>query len=298
MRAARWTALAALAGRQHALVSTAQCRDIGIRADSVQRAIEADLLVVVRRGVLRVVGAPASPWEAVMAACLATGGRAVASHRSAALLHGLPVKAPDRPEVLCQDKATEVLTRAGRHRTRRLPPEHCTIVEDVPCTTIERTIIDLAASTTAYVLNSLVDDAERRRLCRPADITLCLCAMTTRGRRGVANLREILDHHVSAGSSPLEATWLRHIRDAGLPSPALQHQLVLRGRVALLDVAWPSPRVALEVDGWDAHRTRLSFDRDADRANLLLEAGWRVAHATSGSDPDRVMAQLRRLLAG
>ncbi|MGH9157161.1 MAG: hypothetical protein ACRD1K_15280 [Acidimicrobiales bacterium] len=289
----RWTALAALAESQCALVTTAQADALGIRSDARQRAIEAGLLVPVRRGVLRVQGSPMSRWEDLMAACLAAGS--VACRRSAALLHGLPVMPPDRPEIVGTDTATDELAATGRHRTRRLAPEHCTLVEQVPCTTIERTIIDLAWDSSRYVLASLIGDADRRRLCRPADIDLTLGQMTTRGRHGITTLREILADHVG-GASALEATWLRHLRDAGLPAAVLQHQLVVRNRVILLDSAWPGQRVALEVDGWDAHRTRNSFDSDADRGNLLLEAGWRVVHATSRSDPGRVTAQLRRLL--
>lgn len=296
MKAERWDALVALARTQHALVGVDQARAIGIRADSLQRAIDAKLLTAPRRGVVRLAGAPPSRWEDVMAACLATGAGSVASHRSAGLLHGLAVTPPAQPEVLSAAKATEELLGAGRHRTRRLFAEHCTRVWNVPCTTIERTIIDLAASASAFALAALIDDADRRGLCRPADIDLCLCQLTTRGRTGVARLRAVLVDRVG-GSTALEARWLRHIREAALPAPELQFQLVLRNRVLLLDVAWPAMRVALEVDGWDAHRTRGAFDTDASRGNLLLEAGWRVAHATSKSEPSLVTAQLRRLLA-
>lgn len=98
-------------------------------------------------------------------------------------------------------------------------------------------------------------------------------------------------------ASAAPATWLRWLRDAGLPAPALQHQVVILSHVLLLDAAWPAQRVALEVDGWDPHRTRGSFDRDVVKANLLLGAEWRVIHATSRSAPEHVIGQIRRLLA-
>ncbi|MEO7442435.1 MAG: hypothetical protein ABIW46_02755, partial [Acidimicrobiales bacterium] len=218
----RWAVLVALAETQHALVSVAQTRDLGIGVESTKRAVAAHLLIPVRRGVVRVAGAPPSPWEDVMAACLATGDRAVASRRSAGALHGLAVAAPAHPEIVVPDMLAEGLTGADCHRTRRLPPEHCTTVSNVPCTTIELTLVDMAGLVTAQVLASLVDDADRRRLCRPADIVLCLAQITTRGRRGVAQLRDVLDDRVG-GASPLETAWLRHLRDADLPAPALQH---------------------------------------------------------------------------
>jgi len=291
----RWSALAALAETQHALVSTAQADALGIEWDARKRAMAAGLLAPVRRRVLRVVGAPRSPREDLMAACLAAGPGSVACRRSAAVLHGLPVSAPVRPEIVCADLLADELEGTGCHRTRRLPAEHCTSVDQVPCTTIERTIIDLAATTSRYALAGLLADADRRRLCRPVDVELALCQISTRGRKGVALLREVLADHVG-GSSGLEATWLRHVRAAGLPPPELQYQLVLGGKVLLLDAAWPAERVALEIDGWDPHRNRVAFDTDAGRGNQLLDAGWRVVHATSRSEPGIVTGQLHRLL--
>jgi len=296
VRPAGWAALTELAAAQHSLVSLAQARELGIGDSAVRRALAAGRLVPVRRGVLAVGGAALSPAAPVMAACLAAGPGAVASYRSAGALHGLAVAAPAEPEISWSAATSRGLDRAGRHRTRRLPEEHCTVALGVPCTTVERTIIDLAAVLGAAHLVRLVDDAERRHLVRRSAVTLALAQVTTRGRTGVARLRTILDDAV-VGASPLEATWLRHVRDAGLPAPTLQHQLVLRGRVVLLDAAWPDRRVGLEVDGFGPHRTPTAFADDADRANLLVEAGWRTVRATARSDPDRVTGQLRRLLA-
>ncbi|MGH9165206.1 MAG: type IV toxin-antitoxin system AbiEi family antitoxin domain-containing protein [Acidimicrobiales bacterium] len=298
MRATRWATLTALAESQHGLVTTAQAAGADVSARSLQRAVAAGLLMPVRRGVLRVAGSPPSPWRDVMAACLAAGGDALASHRTAGALHGLPVAAPVRPEVLCDDTVADGLTGVTCHRTRRLPDHQSTAVANVPCTTIQRTIVDLAGVVDRERLAGLVDDADRRRLCRPGDVERCLDEVGSRGRRGAANLRAVLADRGAAGVSPLEGRWLRRLRAVGLRPPAVQHQLVVRGRVLLLDAAWPDQRVGLELDGWDPHRTRGAFDGDAERTNLLVEADWRVVHATSRSSPELVIAQLRRLLAG
>jgi len=290
--------LAALAATQHGLVTPAQARTLGIDHGGLLRARASGLVEPVRRNVIRVVGAPVSRWDDIMAACLGAGPRAVASHRSAGLLHGLPVAAPPQPEILCGEQVAEQLTGVGGHRSHRLPVDHCTVVDHVPCTTVERTIVDLASRYRhrRAALAALIDDADRRGLCRPADIERCLDEIRSRGRWGAAQLRDILADRVSA-ASPLEGQWLRWLRTAGVPPPALQHQIVVRGHVLLLDAAWPQQRVALEVDGWNPHRTRGSFDRDAEKANLLLDAAWRVVHATSRSNPEAVVSQIHRLLA-
>lgn len=295
MRSERWAALTAYSASQHGLVSTGQALDCGVSAAALQRAIDHRLLTPVRRGVLRLTGAPLSPWQDLMAACLASGGHAVASHRSAGVLHGLAVATPERPEVVCGDEVPDHLIGVRCHRTRALDDDDVTTVAQVPCTTIARTIIDLAGQIPASRLAGFVDDADRRRLCRPVDIEGRLDAIGSRGRHGAAKLRAVLALRVS-GSTPLETAWLRHLSEAGIPRPVLQHQVIVGRRVVLLDAAWPDRLVGLEVDGWDPHRTRTAFDRDAARSNQLLLAGWRVVHATSRSIPDVVIGQLRRLL--
>lgn len=295
MKRDRWAALTVFSAAQHGLISTAQALDCGVSAAALQRAIDHRLLTPVRRGVLRVTGAPPSPWQDLMAACLASGGHAVASHRSAGVLHGLPLATPATPEVLCGDEVPDHLTGVRCHRTRVLGDDDITTVAHIPCTTIARTIIDLAGPSTRSLLATFVDDADRRRLCRPVDIERRLDDIGSRGRHGASKLRAVLAERVG-GSSPLETAWLRRLAEAGIRTPVLQHQVIVGGRVVLLDAAWPDRLVGLEVDGWDPHRTRGAFDRDAERSNRLLLAGWRVVHATSRSIPDVVIGQVRRLL--
>lgn len=64
----------------------------------------------------------------------------------------------------------------------------------------------------------------------------------------------------------------------------------------LVDFAWPEHRVGMEVDGWEPHRERSSFDRDHDKTNAYAEAGWTVLFVTSRTWPEDVFRQLRRFL--
>ena len=76
-----------------------------------------------------------------------------------------------------------------------------------------------------------------------------------------------------------------------------QYQLVLDGRVLVLDIAWPWWRVAAEVDGWGAHgRSWSKFVDDRSRMNLLEAHGWRVAHLTAAMDKATVLRDVGRLL--
>ena len=83
----------------------------------------------------------------------------------------------------------------------------------------------------------------------------------------------------------------RVIRAAGLPEPMSQHPVRTAGKKFFLDVSYPDALLDLEYQGFDPHRTRTAFDRDARRTRLLTAAGWKVLYFTSGdADVDIVDA--------
>ena len=79
--------IARLAVRQHGLVTRAQLRAAGLTERQIDCRIGRGQLVVVHEGVYRVPAVRATYDQAVLAACLATGG--VASHRCAGRLFRL-----------------------------------------------------------------------------------------------------------------------------------------------------------------------------------------------------------------
>jgi very-short-patch-repair endonuclease len=85
----------------------------------------------------------------------------------------------------------------------------------------------------------------------------------------------------------------------GLPSPAVQHPVVIRNRRYYLDLACPHRRVAIEYDGAD-HRTQQRARRDLEREAALASAGWRAlrfdAHVVLFA-PERIVAEVRAELA-
>ena len=42
------------------------------------------------------------------------------------------------------------------------------------------------------------------------------------------------------------------------------------------DFAWPSQKVALEVEGWGRHQTFVGYKADCEKYNAALQMGWRV----------------------
>lgn len=62
----------------------------------------------------------------------------------------------------------------------------------------------------------------------------------------------------------------------GLPAPEIN------GSVGPfeVDLVWREQKVAIELDGFDTHRTRAAFERDRSRDRALGAMGWRPARAT------------------
>lgn len=83
------------------------------------------------------------------------------------------------------------------------------------------------------------------------------------------------------GDSDLEMRFVRALVAAGLPEPLQQHRVQVGSRRCRIDLAYPDLRLAIEIDGWEHHRTRDAFDTDRVRANDLVVAGWHLLPFTS-----------------
>ena len=87
----------------------------------------------------------------------------------------------------------------------------------------------------------------------------------------------------------------RALTSAGL-TPQRQFRVVADGRVYFLDLAYPNERIAIEIDGFEFHRSRGAFDSDRVRQNDLVRAGWIVLRFTSKSSDEEIVASVRALL--
>jgi very-short-patch-repair endonuclease len=83
--------------------------------------------------------------------------------------------------------------------------------------------------------------------------------------------------------SHLEEILELHIKVSGLPMPAREFRFHPKRRWRF-DFAWPLYKVAVEVDGGIYSRGRhvrgSGFERDAEKGNEAVLAGWRVLHFT------------------
>lgn len=288
-----WADVAALAARQHGLVTTRQLHEHGLTPSAIKHAHASGRLCAVRRGVFAVDGLPASLWQPLRAALLAVDG--VASHKAAAALHRFPGIQPGAVELTVFGAGAPRLHGARTHRGYVLYADDVVEIDGMAVTSAARTLLDLAgrADVSTELLRRMVDDCAIRRLCTVDDILQCV--ERADARRGRRRLLSLLDARVQADSH-LEARWLRRLKRAGFPPPIVGYQLSVRRRVLVLDMAWPDHRVGIEVDGWAPHGTRSAFDRDRLRDLAAVRAGWTILRVTARTPSTELFDTLRSLM--
>ena len=237
-----------------------------------------------------------------MAAVLACGPGAVLSHGSAAWLRGLLARCPTEPVVIVTGRRTR---RAGveTHAAALTATERGTI-ECIPVTSVPRTLLDLAATDTPRRLQQAIERAERLGQLDLVAIDALLAPR--RGERGTKRLYLALDLYRDSAvvRSRAERLFLAVTKEARLPKPAMN--TFVAGHE--IDAYWAEERFAVEVDGWDAHRTRAAFESDPLRQENLKLAGIDSIRLTArrierepkvvGKRLATLLAQRRRELGG
>ncbi|HEX5614050.1 MAG TPA: type IV toxin-antitoxin system AbiEi family antitoxin domain-containing protein [Acidimicrobiia bacterium] len=289
-----------LAGQQHGAVAARQALAIGLTRRQIDHRVSTGTLVVLRRGVFAPAGAPASWEQAVMAAVLAGGPGAVASHDTAARLWGLRGDAESALEISNARTRQHRIDGVLAHRFSVLDPDRRRIGE-LPLTSVARTVVDLSGRLNERQLGVLLDEALRRRATTIDDIAACANRLApARGRR-LALVQLVLAARGQAfepGDSAFESRVMRAIRLAGLPSPAAQHRIRVGTRTYRVDLAYPERGIAIELDGYEFHHTRSAFDDDRRRGNDLVGAGLVLLRFTwSMSDAD-IVASIEQALSG
>jgi very-short-patch-repair endonuclease len=169
--------------------------------------------------------------------------------------------------------------------------------DGIPVTSLARTILDLAVDSGPRAVSLFIRQADD-------DKDFDLRAMEdlldrAKGHRGVAKVRaalEIYDETPAFTRSGLERRFLEVVREAGLPAPDMNH--VVAGYE--IDAWWESARFGVELDVYETHGSRLSFEEDRERDDELLHAGIETTRVTGprlAREPGAVVASVRRHLA-
>jgi very-short-patch-repair endonuclease len=214
-------------------------------------------------------------WERrVLAAVLSGPPGTLASHRSAAQLHGLPLGGGAPIEI--------TTPRGGRSRARpvrvhsSIRPDAGTLVGPVPITSGRRTAVDLATCTNDRTYARCLRELMRRGLVRASDLTEPTLRHLHGHQRFIEFGHRERDAALHRTESVLEVDGLDWLLHHGFEGFITQLPVVIGVERYRLDVAWPHQRVALEWLGARWHADALSTAADEDRRHAFEGAGWHV----------------------
>jgi hypothetical protein len=241
---------------------------------------------------------PAYRQALLAAAVLATAGPgAVASHHSAAAIHGLDLlEGP--PAGVAVTRPPGLGSRTGRPgvclRVAALPDGHVTVRRGVLVTSVARTVVDLAR-VSQFRAGVVAADSALRMGQTSKDELRAVVADCERWPN-VRRASEAVEFSDRQSESVLESISRVAFRDYGIPPPELQVWVgdeIVEGRV---DFLWRRYRTIGEADGAvkyaDPARAISQLRRDA----RLRAAGFQVVHFTWDEIvrvPGQVAAALR-----
>jgi very-short-patch-repair endonuclease len=248
-----------------------------------------------------------------LALCRAYGARMTGgqyfSHGSAALLHGLPLRRRQRPaavhvSVFAPQKPPQM--RGVVPHELQSTGHRITWAHGLPCISPQDTWAQLSARLDLASLVAIGDfiiggDEAYSGVPSPTTVADLERAVHRHGRRrGVRELRRALELVRSNSLSPQESRLRVELVQAGLPEPRLNHRVFAGDDfVAMVDLAYPDQRVAIEYLG-DHHRTqRETYEEDMTRRELLAYAGWNTIFLTSADvapRSSRAVMYVRRAL--
>ena len=221
------------------------------------------------------------------------------SHRSAADLWGLRPAAA-RIEVTVPEVCRAV-SGIQVHRSRILTAAEVTTEAGIPVTSVARTLLDLSAVVRAEDLEVAIDRAERLDL---FDLTAVVEALDkARGRKGARTLRRaVAAYQPSTQKSELERRFKTLLESAAdIPRPSFN--ALIDGEIGIheVDAHWRDQCLAVQLDGFEFHRTRRDRERDAASDADLELAGIRVMRLTwddVNAHGERTLRRLRIAGAG
>ncbi len=267
-------------------MTTAELLAVGRSKGQIQTLVRRGKLIPVMRGVYvradlarKVKKLPAGEYLIRAAAALAaTRPTAVVSHESAAKLHEL--------DQIGEPSNCVTLTgrpdggRRGKDGVRMfstaLPAKYVTAIYGVPVTTVARTVIDVARTSSFQAGVVVADSALRERKTSKTELRRVLAEC--RQRYGSARAAQVVQFADSRSESVLESIARVAFRDFGLPPPDLQVWLGGDDVIGRADFYWRQFKTVVEVDGGlkyaDPGRAKAQLRRDRQ----LREAGFEVLH--------------------
>ena len=259
--------IAALAGAQHGVVTTAQLLAIGLNDQAIRRRVRDGRLHRVHRGVYAVGHAALSRegrWRAAVFAC---GETAALSHLSVAEFWNVS----RWPTALISVVTASKHAPAGIdvHRSKHLDPELDMLVwKGLPVTNVARMCVDLTDELDPYQLAYVIYRAEYWHIFNRKATEAAM--ERANGRHNLHILERALELNASGSAgtrSAKEDAFRRQQTDEPLVNVKVDGIEV--------DFHWRDERRIVEVDGVHHNRTATKLD-DARRDEHFTGEGWSV----------------------
>jgi very-short-patch-repair endonuclease len=173
-----------------------------------------------------------------------------------------------------------------------LHPADATVRDGIPITTAARTLLDIASTLDARELERAFDRGLKGRVLTRHAVAVTL--QRAPRRAGGRHLAGLVDAELRAWTetrSEREERFLTLLRAGGLPEPELNVRV---GRYTV-DALWRQLKFVVEIDGYEYHSTRRSFESDHERDLDLEAGGFRVTRFTAEQVKNKPEAVLVRL---
>jgi hypothetical protein len=280
-----------LAARQYGLVTRRQLIESGLGRGAIARRVQAGRLISVHTGVYAVGHRRTEPLAVAAAAVLAGGPGATLSHSSAVFVWGLTKRWETPAEITVSGDRRPSGVRAHRSQTltRRDVRHHLGIRVTSP----SRTMLDVAPRLTDPALVRAVNDGRHSRYLHVSD----LAELLDRSPRhpGTTRLLPFVQAPPGPTRSDLEDGFVAFARRFGLPAPELNTYV----KGFLVDALFAAERLIVELDSYEYHQDRQSFESDRERDAVTLSAGYATVRVTwwrlTGT-PEREAARLHAIL--
>lgn len=274
---------------QDGVITRAQAISSGVSSAAISRRLISGEWTALRTGVYLREDRERTPAVDLRAAVYSTDG--CAHGPSAAWWHGLLGKPPRRHSVTVP-LARSVTCSGVQVRRRDLDRRDVDNRRSLRVTSLPLSVLETAVVVTDGA--QLMDRALQRHTSLPI---LEAVHQRNLGRTGSAAARKLLHAAGQGGESEAERILHQLLRLHRISGWTAQH----RSCGFVIDVAFVSHGIAVEVDGWAWHRDVDRFNSDLHRQNILVNAGWHVLRFSWHQltlTPELVVTQIARALNG
>ncbi|MGB3484588.1 MAG: type IV toxin-antitoxin system AbiEi family antitoxin domain-containing protein [Mycobacterium sp.] len=224
------------------------------------------------------------------------GQEAVACLGTAAALYGFDTEATSAIHVL--DPAIRLRPKVGLMVHQRYGAPLMRVAGRL-ATSPAWTAVEVARQVSRPRALATLDAALHSGWCTTAELDQAV--KEQHGRRGIVNVRALVEHADGRAESGMESEARLVMIDHDVPTPELQYEIIGRdGTTYRVDFAWPDHRVAAEYESIDWHAGRMEMLRDKRRFAAVQEANWLVIPIVTTDvrdQPARLAARLNHHLA-